>query len=649
MALRKEAASENEKKYVDYAECVKHFFTTSTTRPDAILVLQCLLQQYVSNAGTPIAYIPMFPRSFSHTEDAKALLLKFNGKDPLPAILQTLGEKFSHSYQDSPSSDSSKMLSVFFALYPEHISCLTMQGARDNAKKAALTCTGKTAFDEWLKDFPEKHISGKCSDNYQMLAQIAEVIPKTAVPAYARFLLNQLATNGKFPDEPNEESAKRIEPFSGIYAGWVCVTLGKLADRMETSLKQEVGELLLKRLETKTRHNIQDIGVCFALSMLATSAEIKNKTAEHLHDFLASHLKNQELGTDLTCEFTSDLKMVTSYMSLLFQAMRNLGDIAKNKSKEKIFDILLNKNYLYPYREGIVILFEWMDEHNLKKLLGLLSSADSTNTKTHPCFDDLVTVLLPLIQKHVKPTGESATLIRHYHTRCTTIIAELANPYASTPWRRYLQLVVAHSDWQKSAGAFLRQLNTFFTTALTTFPGTPREPLIHEILLALPLCLRGMTSIERDAVQKSITSALLPPKNTKLDMNLHALQALLKMKTDLSVQEFDSYFNILLKLLKEQLARLRLHKDNKADMPNIGLIKEMLNEVLATAKYSLPETKLPSLLAFLETLGQTGDVQIDEQLQVSIGTIAKIYPPKINEYLKNIAPLVQSNTTRPTK
>lgn len=643
MEARKVEKSPEDETYVDYKDFMRELFATSASRPSAAFVLKKLLERYIANSKTSYTAIGLSykSRSFSHTKDAADLIGTLEQENGLTDALTTIGTKFSDSFTKGTifkGTEFGLVLTPFFRAYPEFIHYLQNEEARQVAMNEALLCPGAKAYADWQTSFQQNHLDGACSDNHEVLSLYAEQIPPSMAGSYATFLLKQVFSNGKFPNEA-EESSARPEEYPGIYAGRVCVALSKLASKLDPRQKKEVCGFLVKALDKFDLNNIANIGICLALSTLGTDAETKTKTVDRLHKFLGEQLRNKQNGVDLDIEFQSSLESVRTYMPLLFQAMLNMNDDSRKISKAQVFEILLDAQYLYAYREGLSILFDWMEADDLQKLHHMLCHENASGINEHPKFGEVVTLLWQRMRSKQQNAENAGPVNRAYSRHYQAAIAQLTTPNADTNWTGCLALACTSESWKQDAVTNASKFSQLVKNAVTIYPKTHKEHLITEILGGLPSLLPFMMSNDKLGICNCIRDHLLPLHCSNLELNVIGLRAILLFKSSLTESEWDNHFNDLLALLKQEHNKMRLYNEGKpVKMPSARLITEMLT-IAANYAAQFPAAKIPAFMMYIESLGVTKDVIIDERVHLVLGDILKSYPAKAKEFFSQMAPV----------
>lgn len=639
-----EARKVEDATYVEYKDFVRDLFAKSTSKPTPAFVLASLLERYIKNADVPyklpslLGGYTVINRDFTHTEDANSFLETSNNSNWIAATLTKIGTT---QLADAIKSgtDFGLMLIPFFKAYPEYIHYLQNVDARKKVMEEAKLCPGSGSHAEWQSSFEKNHIDGKCSDDYEVLVTYAEQLPKTMAAEYAKFLLKQLMSNGRFPNE-TDKSAKRPETYPGIYAGWVGVALSKLAKHLEPNQKKDVCSYLVKTLEKTELKSLSNIGLCLALSTLATDDLTKSKTADRLHKYIGDQLRNKETGTDLVIEFQSKVKNVSKYMPLLFQAMHNLSAETKNQSKALVFEILLDKDYLYAYREGLSILFDWLEPRNLVALYEVMSYQSAAGLEVHQNFTDIIPLFWQRMIAEPGGTRITSAVDTAYIAAYRLALTELTAPNAYTDWNKNHQLVASGKAWETNTSQVVTQLKILISD-LPSFMKTPKEKLIPQVLRGLPTFLPHISAHDKADICKYICASLLPPRCTNLKLNFVALQTALTLSANSSEADLEVHFNALLKMLKQQHTLMRDYMAGKPiTMPSAKLINKLFTEVALQATHLRAE-KIPSLMLFLESLGTTGDVIVDEKMQLVMGGILKVYPAKINKFFSHMAPVAE--------
>ncbi len=628
--------------YVDYKDFVRDLVIKSPTTPDAAFILKNLLQQYIANAKVPykvqtllLGSISYKNRAFTHTKDADQLLQCFDDNDWLKNTLTTIGSKFTEAIHSG--TEFGLMLTPFFKTYPEHIHFLQSEAARKKVITEAQLCPGAGTFADWQASFQQNHIDGKCSEDYEVLSHYAELIPKSMAVDYATFLLKQLRTKGKFPNEP-AENAQRPEEYSGMYAGWVCVALSKLVNKLEPNQKKDVCGYLIKELEKTDLKSLTNIGLCLALSALSTDAETKAKTVERLHKFLGDQLRNKQTGINLTIEFQSDVSSVSTYMPFLFHAMLNLGNEAKTQSKALVLEILLDPQYLYAYRQGLSILFDWLEPRDLETFYDVLSHDSAAGVQKHPQFAEIIPLFWQRMTLDPKGVKINSIVDKSYIQVYQAALAELTNPNSNTKWTDCHQLVTSGRAWETDTSTMLAKIKTLIKE-LPNYLKTPKEHLIAAALRDLPYFMQYFAAHEKVEYCKLICDNFLPPNCSNLELNTLALKTALTLRSHSNENDLAVYLNKLLALLKQQHTLLSQYMTGKPMvMPSADLINEMLTEVMTQAN-KMPAAKIPALMLFLETLGKTGEPIVDEKMHLVLGNILKLYPAKIKEFFSSMAPV----------
>ncbi|HTM63816.1 MAG TPA: hypothetical protein VL360_04885 [Gammaproteobacteria bacterium] len=363
-AKRARAANKNVISTVNnniFLDTVIKTITTASAKGQPIhaadILLELMTNYIKTSKQTVMGVLPK--HFFTHVKECEQCV-ELMGKQPDEAALKAAIDYLNESLKKSkirPEGHFSMLLSTFFALFPENMS-LCSDDLRISIKKLDLW---KHALGKWCAEFMIDHRAGAGSNQHELLERLSNSIPEQLTETYADFLLGQLS-----PAENRQEFAK------GIYKGWVYSALGRLVPKLSIAKQNIICEKLWNGLRSRP-HDFRIIGVCDALLNTNASKEQRKEIADVIYDFILDNLNALSILQESHQPATVLLYIIKAFKTLkLLQEHLNL-----ERRNGLIIPMTESREYLYRFRDSILILQTWLPAENKLKILDSIRIHDN--------------------------------------------------------------------------------------------------------------------------------------------------------------------------------------------------------------------------------------------------------------------------------
>jgi hypothetical protein len=310
--------------------------------------LLAVMQEYL-NKGE--GYISQYTLHHKQTaSDIKSMLEKKQWNDAL-THLDTVKDL-------TLAGDFALALATYFNFFP------STMGAKLKPvfEKSLGQNIWQSSTNERLMQFMTNHKNGIGNNDHEQLEQIASSVPKEMADQFADFLLGEL-DNDKRPKNTRRTDFER----SGLYAGWVCVGLGKLASQLSEQKKLQVCERLKLILRSK-QHDRRLIGAVIAISKMTKDGDLLGEAANTIHEYTKSNL------LFLKDDFSSDNATVATYLPKLFAILFDFESHYKQEKRDELIRLVTGPHDLFALRAGIHTLHSWMQDAEREALLTTLQA-----------------------------------------------------------------------------------------------------------------------------------------------------------------------------------------------------------------------------------------------------------------------------------
>src|SRR3990167_19235 len=400
--------------------------------PDAVVVLTALMDYYAKKADTYLHYLTM-----SHGKDAancKKLLEQEPRSEALARAFDAINKTADTKASINANGDYALLIGTTCAVFPE---CLEL--CNDKVKEKikdfdiwnAAIATAFTAFMNKRKTSPG-------SPDHETLEYLSTIVPTKLADQYADFLLGQLKVL------PTHEA------LPGLYKGWIYAALGTLCARVtpdkdkKAILSIEKQAIINTALTQAFRANTKDIsivGLCEALNCakFSTQQVDQGEIADRLCVYTMKEMPSlQKLYTD---EYPAT---VNSYLRKIFTTLNHLQPIFLNDDHEVmrngLMNALLQQDRIYPFREGIRILQDWIDDNTKMDFLDKLD-------KIQPKFKELAPIFWHWFKKDKNHIAGNKWALCHQYDKYIPEIQRdlLADIKQETPTVDDIRFLIAES------------------------------------------------------------------------------------------------------------------------------------------------------------------------------------------------------------